>query len=295
MVVKKRLGRGLDALLSTTARAEAADSRDTGQYRELAVELLKRGRYQPRQDIRQESLEDLAGSIRAQGVVQPIVVRAIAGGYELIAGERRWRACQLAGLQEVPALVRELDDRAAAAVALIENVQREDLNPLEEAMALQRLGQEFELTHQQIAEAVGRSRASVSNLVRLLDLADEVKDMLQCGEIEMGHARALLALDGLKQVNAAREVSRKRLTVRQAEALVRRLQAPPPSTSAAPAKNNGSADIRALEQELAERLGAVVNIKHGHDGKGSLTISYGSLDQLEGVLSHLRDKAAAGH
>ena len=228
-------------------------------------------------------------------MVQPIVVRRVAEGYELIAGERRWRACQLAGLHQVPALVRELDDQSAAAVALIENVQREDLNPLEEARALQRLGDEFGLTHQQIATAVGRSRAAVSNLVRLLELTEEVKQMLQCGELEMGHARALLALEAASQIHAANEVVNKRLTVRQAEELVRRLQAPSGPASAAPAKKEGNADIRALEQELAERLGAVVRIQHGSGGKGRLTIAYTNLDQLEGVLSQLRGRSGAGH
>ncbi len=291
MAVKKRLGRGLDALLSTTSRAESTESRDTGQYRELAVELLKRGRYQPRLDIRQESLEDLADSIKAQGVVQPIVVRPIretAEGvrFEIIAGERRWRAAQLAGLQKVPVIVRDVPDEAAVAMALIENIQREDLNPLEESRALDRLTREFELTHQQAAEAVGRSRAAVSNLLRLLDLGDEVKALVEQRQLEMGHARALLGLaDPKAQAAAAREVVKKGLSVRETERLVKKLQAP---LKPAAAPRSRDPDIRRLEGELADKLGARVALQHSSSGRGKLVVSYNSLDELEGILGHIK-------
>jgi ParB family chromosome partitioning protein len=292
MAVKKRLGRGLDALLSTTARAESAESRDTGQYRELAVELMQRGRYQPRLDIRQESLEDLADSIKAQGVVQPIVVRPIretATGvrFEIIAGERRWRAAQLAGLQKVPVIVRDVPDEAAVAMALIENIQREDLNPLEESRALDRLTREFELTHQQAAEAVGRSRAAVSNLLRLLELGEEVKALVERRQLEMGHARALLGLaDPKAQAAAAREVVKKGLSVRETERLVKRLQAPPPKQAGPTASRDP--DIRRLEGELADKLGARVALQHTASGRGKLVVSYNSLDELEGILGHIK-------
>ncbi len=291
MAVKKRLGRGLDALLSTTSRAETAESRDTGQYRELAVELLKRGRYQPRLDIRQESLEDLADSIKAQGVVQPIVVRPIretAEGvrFEIIAGERRWRAAQLAGLQKVPVIVRDVPDEAAVAMALIENIQRENLNPLEESRALDRLIREFEMTHQQAAEAVGRSRAAVSNLLRLLELGDEVKALVERRQLEMGHARALLGLaDPKAQAAAAREVVKKGLSVRETERLVKKLQAPTQKAAPAPSRDP---DIRRLEGELADKLGARVALQHSSSGRGKLVVSYNSLDELEGILGHIK-------
>jgi ParB family chromosome partitioning protein len=291
MAVKKRLGRGLDALLSTSARAESTESRDTGQYRELAVELLKRGRYQPRLDIRQESLEDLADSIKAQGVVQPIVVRPIretAEGvrFEIIAGERRWRAAQLAGLQKVPVIVRDVPDEAAVAMALIENIQRENLNPLEESRALDRLIREFEMTHQQAAEAVGRSRAAVSNLLRLLELGDEVKALVERRQLEMGHARALLGLaDPKAQAAAARDVVKKGLSVRETERLVKKLQAPPQKAGPAPARDP---DIRRLEGELADKLGARVALQHTTSGRGKLVVSYNSLDELEGILGHIK-------
>ena len=291
MAVKKRLGRGLDALLSTTARADAGDGREAGQFRELGVELLKRGRYQPRLDIRQESLEDLADSIKAQGVVQPIVVRPVrdtgdGARFEIIAGERRWRAAQLAGLQKVPAIVRDVPDEAAVAMALIENIQREDLNPLEESRALDRLIREFEMTHQQAADAVGRSRAAVSNLLRLLELGEEVKALVERRSLEMGHARALLGLaDPKAQAAAAREVVQKGLSVRETERLVKRLQAPP-KKAAAPAARNP--DIRRLEGELADKLGARVALQHSASGRGKLVVSYNSLDELEGILDHIK-------
>jgi ParB family chromosome partitioning protein len=291
MAVKKRLGRGLDALLSTTSRAETAESRDTGQYRELAVELLKRGRYQPRLDIRQESLEDLADSIKAQGVVQPIVVRPIRETgdgvrFEIIAGERRWRAAQLAGLQKVPAIVRDVPDEAAVAMALIENIQREDLNPLEESRALDRLIREFDMTHQQAADAVGRSRAAVSNLLRLLELGEDVKALVERRALEMGHARALLGLaDPKAQAAAAREVVKKGLSVRETERLVKRLQAPPHKPAPASSRDP---DIRKLEGDLAGKLGARVALQHTASGRGKLVVSYNSLDELEGILAHIK-------
>jgi len=293
MVGKKpSLGRGLDALLSTATRSQGDEQTTQGQYRELAVELLKRGRYQPRLDIRQESLEDLADSIRAQGVVQPIVVRPIADSgdgarYEIIAGERRWRAAQLAALQKVPVIVRDVPDEAAVAMSLIENIQRENLNPLEESRALERLIREFDMTHQQAAEAVGRSRAAVSNLLRLLELCDQAKQLVEKRAIEMGHARALLGLaDPQAQAAAAREVASKGLSVRETERLVKRLQAPPARKSKPAA--SGDPNIRRLESELADKLGARVALQHSAGGRGKLVVSYNSLDELEGILAHIR-------
>ena len=308
MAVKKRgLGRGLDALLGSGARAapepapvaappdlkavpvtedaKAATAPD-GALRMLPVDVIQRGKYQPRVDMHQESLQDLADSISAQGVVQPIVVRSIDDGrYEIIAGERRWRASQLAGLHEIPAVVREVEDRAAIAIALIENIQRENLNPLEEARALERLIREFEITHEQAAEAVGRSRAAVSNLLRLLDLEDAVKDMVQQGDLEMGHARALLALRGVQQVEAARQVVSRGLTVRATEGLVKSIQRPQPAKPAAVKKD---ANIKHLETSLSDKLGASVNVRQGRGGKGKLEISYNSLDELDGILQHIQ-------
>jgi ParB family chromosome partitioning protein len=235
--------------------------------------------------MHQESLQDLADSIAAQGVVQPIVVRSIGENhYEIIAGERRWRAAQMAGLHEIPAVVREVDDRSAIAIALIENIQRENLNPLEEARALERLIKEFELTHEQAAEAVGRSRAAVSNILRLLDLDSSVKGMLERGEIEMGHARALLALAGAKQIEAARQVISRGLSVRATEGLIRQLQQIRTTKSSAKPKDP---DIQKLETSLSDRLGARVLLRQGKGGKGKLEISYNSLDELDGILEHI--------
>ncbi len=293
MVAKKRgLGRGLDALLGPTpTRAEAqsapASAEADGELRTLGVELLQRGKYQPRVDMHNESLEDLADSIRAQGVVQPIVVRRIDAGYEIIAGERRWRAAQLAGLQEVPVVVRDMDDRTAIAVALIENIQRENLNPLEEAHALERLIGEFDMTHQQAAEAVGRSRTAVSNLLRLLELGDVATAMVRRGELEMGHARALLALDGARQADAAHQVLNQGLSVRATERLVKKLLAEasaPPGRGATPRRDP---DLVHLEQGLSDRIGAPVQVQHNQKGKGRLVISYTSLDELDGILEHI--------
>jgi len=263
----------------------------------LPLDVLQRGRYQPRMDMRPESLEELAASIRAQGVVQPIVVRPLGAPgagesqrYEIIAGERRWRAAQIAGLAQIPAVIRRIPDEAAIAVALIENIQRESLNPLEEARALDRLITEFELTHAQAAEAVGRSRAAVSNLLRLLELAPEVGALLERRELEMGHARALLALPARRQqAEVAALVAKKSLSVRETEALVRRMQQRGREPAAAAAQENGGGDpdVRRLEQELAEKLGAKVLIQHSQGGKGKLVVSYNSLDELDGILAHI--------
>lgn len=296
---KKRLGRGLDALLTKPSvlvsrpgdRGEQSESAES--LKQLPVELLQRGEYQPRVDMRQDSLEELAASIKAQGVVQPIVARPIAstGGtqrYEIVAGERRWRAAQMAGLAEIPAVVRDVPNESAIAMALIENIQREDLNPLEEARALDRLIREFELTHAEAATAVGRSRASVSNLLRLQELSDKVKPLLEDRKIEMGHARTLLALTNpSEQLRAALRVIKNRLSVRDTEKLVRRLQeganAKPAMKAVAP-----DADIRRLEIEVTEKLGAKVRVNHTAKGAGKLVINYNTLDELDGILKHIR-------
>lgn len=301
MTVRKRgLGRGLDALLGSAARqsdaaaelravpaAEVAGARPDGTLCALPVDVIQRGEFQPRVDMHQESLQDLADSIAVQGVVQPIVVRSIGDDrYEIIAGERRWRAAQMAGLHEIPAVVREVDDRSAIAIALIENIQRENLNPLEEARALARLIDEFELTHEQAAAAVGRSRAAVSNMLRLLDLDDSVKAMLERGELEMGHARALLALAGARQIEAARQVIARGLSVRATEGLVRQLQEKKPA-SRSPARPKDP-NIQRLEADLSDKLGASVALRQGKAGKGRLEISYNSLDELDGILEHIQ-------
>ncbi|MEZ5497987.1 MAG: ParB/RepB/Spo0J family partition protein [Steroidobacteraceae bacterium] len=295
---KTGLGRGLESLLSQVAptrpAATGADSAAGEQLRRLPVDLLQRGRYQPRQDMRQESLEELASSIRSQGVVQPIVVRPLpsaAGGerrYEIIAGERRWRAAQIAGLAEIPAVVREVADEAAIAMALIENIQRENLNPLEEARALARLIEEFGATHQQAADLVGRSRAAVSNLLRLLELAPDVATLVEERKLEMGHARALLALaQARQQTEIAHFVAKKGLSVRETEALVRRIQAPKPG-AAAPREPGRDPNVRRLEEDLADKLGARVAIQHQASGKGKVVVSYNSLDELDGILAHIQ-------
>jgi ParB family chromosome partitioning protein len=296
MAAKKRgLGRGLDELLgiSTTttesaAVAKGSDSSRQGDLRNLPVDVIQKGRYQPRHDFAQEALQELADSIRAQGVVQPVVVRHLPedkAKYELIAGERRWRAAQLAGLHEIPAVVRDVPDQAAMAMGLIENIQREELNPIEEAAALQRLIEEFGLTHQQTAEAVGRSRASVSNLLRLLTLESKVKLMLEERQLEMGHARALLALLGSTQVQAAEQVFARGLSVRETEHLVRRLQQPAKPKKSA---QDVDPDIRRFQDDLSEKLAAKVQIQHGPKGKGKMTIFYNSLDELDGILDHIK-------
>ena len=286
MAVKKRgLGRGLDALLGQPLPANPEVDSQDHQLKEIPVDLIQRGKYQPRRDMDPQALEELANSIRVQGVMQPIVVRPIEGDrYEIIAGERRWRATQLAGLDVIPAVIREVPDEAAIAMALIENIQREDLNPIEEAIALQRLQQEFELTQQQVADAVGKSRVTITNLLRLMSLAEDVKLLLERGDIEMGHARALLGLPPEQQTQAARQVVAKGLTVRQTEALVRQLLNPRREAS----HTRQNPDIERLQQDLAERIGANVTIQHGAKGKGKLVISYSSLDELDGVLMHIK-------
>ncbi len=285
---RKRLGRGLDALLGAELTAEQGTS---GEQGEIAVNEVVRSRYQPRRAFDEESLKELAASITAQGLMQPIVVRRRPhGGYELIAGERRWRASKLAGLERIPALVRDVTDQQASAMALIENIQREDLNPLEEAAALQRLRDEFELTQQQVADAVGKSRVAVANLLRLLNLTPAVRELLERGAIEMGHARALLALEPLEQERLAREVAVKQLSVRQTEGLVRRRQQRSAQTASGGARRGAGKDpdtVR-LEQDLSDRIGAPVSISHGSGGRGQLIISYSSLDELDGILKHLR-------
>ncbi|MCB1855700.1 MAG: ParB/RepB/Spo0J family partition protein [Pseudomonadales bacterium] len=295
---KRGLGRGLDALLGAGARpasAAAAPAGDPGRHqdaagdlRELPVDLIQRGKYQPRRDMEPESLQELADSIKAQGVMQPIVVRPVSDRkYEIIAGERRWRATQLAGLHSIPAVVRDVPDEAAIAMALIENIQREDLNPIEEAAALQRLQQEFELTQQEVATAIGKSRSTVANLLRLMSLQEDVRRLVEHGDLEMGHARALLALDGEHQSHTARSVVARGLSVRQTEALVRKLleqgQNPEPDHA-----RELDPNIRSLQNDLSARLGTRVEIHHGAGGKGKLVLPYGSLDELDGILSHIK-------
>ena len=284
MIKKSGLGRGLDKLLSS---ANSESVTDASQLKLVAVEKISPSPYQPRKNIAQEGLQSLADSIKAQGLVQPIVVRKLADGqYELIAGERRWRASQLAGLLEIPAIVRELPDQAAAAMALIENIQREDLNALEEAQALNRLIHEFGLTHQQTAEAVGRSRAAVSNLLRLLELESQCKVLLEEGKLEMGHARALLALQGKQQIELAHKVAQYQLSVRATEKLVKQTLAGELQAIIAP-KPTLNADISQLQSRLADTLGAKVSINHSKRGKGKLVIEYNSLDELDGILAHI--------
>ncbi len=281
---KAGLGRGLDALLSTH-RSEKKMVSDS-ELTKLPVEQIRRGQYQPRINIRQEALEELAESIRNQGLVQPIVVRPVSEGYELIAGERRWRAAQMAGMHEIPAVIRDVPDQAAAAMALIENIQREDLNPLEESRALQRLIDEFGLTHQQTADSVGRSRTAVTNLLRLLELEDAVKKLLDDGELEMGHARALLALSGRVQVAAARHVAAKGLSVRETERYIRKLKSDG-GKKPKPTKAERSPDVVRLENDLSDKLGAPVRIQYDSKGRGKITVSYNNLDELDGILEHI--------
>ncbi|MCF6252953.1 MAG: ParB/RepB/Spo0J family partition protein [Methylococcaceae bacterium] len=284
MAAKKRgLGRGLNALLGDVASASASDKEKSQDLQTLPIEFLQRGKYQPRKDMHPETLQELADSIKAQGIIQPIVVRLLADEkYEIIAGERRWRAAQLAALPEVPVVIKNIDDRAAMAVALIENIQREDLNALEESEALKRLLDEFEMTHQQVADAVGKSRAAVSNLLRLLDLQNEVKTLLAKGLLDMGHARCLLALEGDQQIAVANQVVKQGLSVRAVEKII---------------KNQGSeknsveikrdTDTLRLQDELTEKTGAKVIINHQQNGKGKLIFNYTSLEELEGIIARI--------
>jgi ParB family chromosome partitioning protein len=294
------LGRGLEALLGTSSPAapdseQAPRARPEEELARIPVDLLQRGRYQPRLDMRPESLQELADSIRAQGVVQPIVVRPVAAQrpgeprrYEIIAGERRWRAAQMAGLHDIPAVIRNVPDEAAVAMSLIENIQRENLNPLEEARALDRLIREFDMTHQTAADAVGRSRAAVSNLLRLLELAEEVKALVERRQLEMGHARALLGLGTERQqIEVALLVAKKGLSVRETEALVRRLSERKAET-AGREPPRPDPNVSRLEQDLAGKLGAKVQLQHTARGRGKLVIAYNSLDELDGILAHIQ-------
>ena len=303
MAKKRGLARGLDALLGggKSNKAEPAEAISAGEssaapssaqadkgQSTLPVEYLQRGRYQPRRHFDENRLQELADSIKAQGMVQPIVVRSVGDkSYEIIAGERRWRAAQLAGLAEVPVFIREVDDQTAMAMALIENIQRDDLNPLEEAVALHRLLDEFGLTHQEIANAVGKSRTTVTNLMRLLELAPEVKALVDERKLDMGHARALLALKAGDQRKAANEVVKKGLSVRATEALVKALLSPK-LTASKKEEPGYDSDTRRLLDDLTDRLGAKVDLKQTGKGKGTLQISYNSLDELEGILEHIK-------
>lgn len=289
MASKKRaLGRGLDALLGFGAEQLATEEANGEQLKAIPLDLVQRGQFQPRLDIKAESLQELADSIKSQGVLQPVLVRPIGDGgrYELIAGERRWRAAQIAGLNAIPAVVRRVTGAEAMSIALIENIQREQLNPIEEAAALDRLVREFDMTHERIAKSIGRSRAAVSNLLRLLDLESATRELVESGDLEMGHARALLGLSALNQVKAARRIVSEGLSVRAAEALVRRLKERKHESERVSKKVDPN--IRQLEGSLGERLGADVSIQHRSTGKGSLTIRYGSLDELDGILAHFK-------
>ena len=294
MAAKKRgLGRGLDALLgginNEVEATGASVAVDHSNLTRLPVDLIQRGRYQPRREFNPDSLRELADSIAAQGVIQPIVVRPVENErYELIAGERRWRAAQQAGLDEIPVVIKDVTEEAAMAMGLIENIQREDLNPLEEANALSRLLLEFELTHQAVARAVGKSRTTVTNLLRLLELNEDVKGLVEKGQLEMGHARSLLGLKGDKQSEAAAKVVTQGLSVRETERLVRRLQSQEESPAKIPTPIADDPDIRRLLNDLTDRLGAKVDLQQNAKGKGKLVISYNSLDELEGILDHIK-------
>jgi len=284
MVKKPGLGRGLDMLLSSTTKDVNKDT----ELKNLPVEKIRKGEYQPRLSIDPDALQELAESIKAQGLVQPVIVRRLdAGNYELIAGERRWRASQIAGLHTIPAIVREIPDQAAAAMSLIENIQREDLNALEEAIAMNRLINDFGLTHQQTAESVGRSRTAVSNLLRLLDLEEATKELLDTRKIDMGHARALLALNGSLQIETAHKVAKNEMSVRETEKLVKKLLSTDESAQKkAPVKK--ALEVQKLEESLSQMLGANVNIQYNTKGKGKLVVEYNNLDELDGILEHIK-------
>ncbi len=288
---KRGLGKGLDALLSPRSSVESADLNPDEQLRMLPVDIVSRGRYQSRMEMDTQALEDLANSIKLQGIVQPIVVRPLTGTdtYEIIAGERRWRATQLAGLHEIPAIIKDVSDQTAMCLGLIENIQREDLNPIDEARGLSRLLQEFNMTHDATAEAVGRSRSSVSNLLRLLDLHVDVQHLLESGKIEMGHGKAILALELAYQLEIANKVVKQGLSVRATEQLVKRLKHKGGKTKGNK-KTSSKLDpnLRNLQEDLSERLGAAVVIKHDKSGKGTLEINYNSLDELDGILSRIK-------
>jgi ParB family transcriptional regulator, chromosome partitioning protein len=287
MTAKKRgLGKGLDALLGTHDDLSKALNEDALQT--LAVDLIQRGEYQPRQDFDTDALNELADSIRAQGMIQPIVVRPIAGNksYEIIAGERRWRAAQIAGLHEIPVIIKDVTDQTAMCLALIENIQRQDLNPLEEARALERLINEFDMTHDTTADAVGRSRSAVTNILRLLELDNSVKKMLETRQLDMGHARALLSLTKGKQLELAKKVVKQGLSVRATESLVQQLSSKDKKTKVK--QKAKDPNISKLENDLSEQLGANVIINHQSSGKGKLQINYNSLDELEGILKRIK-------
>lgn len=290
MTVKKRglaKGRGLDALLGSIQKEKLqleVQALDHGQLKQMDVTQLKRGAYQPRRFIGEQDLQELAASIKKHGVMQPIVIRPIENEetpYEIIAGERRWRAAQLAGLTEIPAIVRDLTDQVAIALALIENIQRQDLNPVDQALALQRFHEEFGLSHQEIADTVGKARTTVSNLLRLLSLEDEIKDLMQQGLLDMGHARAILTLKAKDQLQIAKIVIDKSLSVRQTEQLVRDWNTPKQEKS----KDPLAPDVQQLTQKLSERFSASVKLDYNKQGKGKLVISYNSLDELDGILN----------
>jgi ParB family chromosome partitioning protein len=290
---RQSLGKGLDALLGLAENSTAdqgvgndRNNQSDGALKQIPVEFLQRGEYQPRREFNAESLQELADSIASQGLIQPIVVREIAQNkYEIVAGERRWRAAQLAGLDTVPAILRDINDQASIAMALIENIQREDLNAIEESQALIRLQDEFNLTQQQVAQAVGKSRSAVTNLMRLATLQPLVQQQLERGDIELGHAKCLLALSGETQTSAARTVASEGLTVRQTEVLVKKMQSPDIGKKSIVTPNQ---DIVNLQTELSEKIGAAVKIQHGSGGSGKLTISYNSVDELDGILNHLK-------
>lgn len=303
MAKRKGLGRGLDSLISGATGVSSVDAIRSatealkikedddkvvdGELKHLPVEFLQRGKYQPRRDMSPEALEELSQSIKAQGVMQPIVVRPMGENkYEIIAGERRWRATQLAELDKIPAVIRDVPDETAIAMALIENIQREDLNPVEEATALKRLQEEFELTQQEVAETVGKSRTAITNLLRLLNLTTEVKTLLEHGDLEMGHARCLLTLEEEQQRDAARIIVSKGLSVRQAEALAKKIQEESNPENIKPEKT--SPDLKNLEEGLAEHIGVPVIVQHSAKGKGKLVLKYNNLDELDGILAHLQ-------
>lgn len=301
MSKKRGLGRGLDALLGgadaividnepitgvATSSTPVQTINDNG-LKQVPVDRIHRGVYQPRRHFAEDALQELADSLLSQGMIQPVVLRPHADGYELIAGERRWRAAQIAGLQEIPAIIKKYNDSDAAAVSLIENIQRENLNPLEEASALSRLQVEFDMTHQQVAEAIGRSRSSVSNLLRLLELNDDVKQMVDDGQLEMGHARALLAVDKHLQLTLAKQIVEKGMSVRATEALVKSSKEGSKTVLDSKPTPSVDPDIQALILRLSDTLGSAVNLQHSQTGAGKLEISYSSLDELDGILSHI--------
>lgn len=284
---KRGLGKGLDALLGSS-REDNSKSSSEDNLQTLAVDLIQRGQYQPRRNFDEDALNELADSIRAQGLIQPIVVRHLSGKktYEIIAGERRWRAAQIAGLHEIPVVIKDVSDQTAMCLALIENIQRQDLNPLEEAKALERLILEFKMTHDETADAVGRSRSAVSNLLRLLELDDSVKKLVEARQLDMGHARALLSLAKSKQFEIANKIVKQGLSVRATESLVKQLINK--NKKSKPNKKVNDPDISSLENDISARLGARVLIKHQPSGKGKVEICYNSLDELDGLLKHIR-------